>query len=210
MKIFAVAVLALLSQATLAEGLHGIEIFDSLGVIRSKYPNASVTPVNAAWVQKNQAFYRLKGSGFPGVLMLAFTDGRPKYRAEAATLGMRPSGDLSQQERAHLQVVNQLASEPDDEALTIEWMRWVPEESIPMSRFKAKYGEPRCGFTDDTLEPYCAWAERGLTAKVNESKTMVHALEATFTMRDVTKRFGAPRAASAPTASTAQPNTSLK
>ncbi|MEI8305345.1 MAG: hypothetical protein WCG13_18870 [Burkholderiales bacterium] len=175
------AALTMLSAACDAEVLHNIEPLDTLGSIKKKYPNATLTRVKAAWVTEDQDFFRLEGSGFPGELMIAFRDGRAGFRLEAARKREEAIA-AGKSEAGARSVFEDFANESDDEALSVDWVRWVPSRPIPLERYKSKYGEPtKCDFTADSMAPFCQWMPRLLLVMLTDDKKLVLSVEAAFT-----------------------------
>lgn len=173
---------SLISASCIAEVLHNIEPLDTLGDIKKKYPNATLTRVKAAWVTEDQDFFSLEGPGFPGSLKIAFWDNRPEFRRDAEAARLNRPADKPDSESAMERVSNYLADRPDDDALHVNWVRWVPTAPIPMSRYRAKYGEPsKCEFSEDTMEPYCLWGARALTVRLTDDQKQVLMIEAGFT-----------------------------
>ena len=161
-----------------SEILQGIAPLDTLGDVKHKYPNAVITAVKAAWVTEDQAFYSLSGQGFPGVIYIAFEDDRPGYRKQLAA----PSAMGAASEAAQVALLAPLANQSDDAALTVMWTRWVPEQPIPMARYKAKYGQPtKCDFQTATMQPYCSWESRSLMVNLSDDQLKVLTVEAHFT-----------------------------
>jgi hypothetical protein len=166
-----------------AEELQGVQPTDTLGDIKKKFPNAQFTRVKAAWVTDEQDFFSMWGSGFPGTLYLAFTDGRPGLRKQLAEQPPPADGDASA--RQVREVVQGLANQSDDEALTINWVRWVPAQPIPLQRYKSKYGEPtKCDFSPDDMRPFCQWDKRALVVNLSDDQKFVLSAESSFTREE--------------------------
>lgn len=185
--------LALAAACAHAEVLHGVEPLDTLGTIKKKYPNAKLTRIKAAWVTEDEDFFRLEGQGFPGTLYIAFSDGRPGWRRQSAEQQQNQVAQGASAPTAQ-SFTEFLASESDDDALIVNWLRWVPDVPIPMERYKSKYGEPgKCDFKADSMQPYCEWAIRGLIVALSDDKKLVLSAEATYTkaeMRAAWRRRG--------------------
>lgn len=187
--------LAMVNYAS-AEVLHGVEPLSTLGKIKKDFPNAKFERVNAAWVKESEAFFSMTGSGFPGKLYLAFNDFRTIW---AHWLNSRPS-DSSQSSSAseaeedadtRAYAIAQVR-QSDDDALTINWVRWVPASPIPMSRVKAKYGEPtKCDFEPEDFTPYCSWDSRSLRAQTTDDRKSVLFFTANFTRAELRSAYRA-------------------
>jgi hypothetical protein len=182
-----IAVAALFgTQQTRAEVLHGILPLSTLGDIKQNFPNGKFVRVNAAWVKADEAFYSMAGEGFPGTLYVAFDDSRPTWRTYISK--MPPSTveapDPSDGVFTRSQVVG-FANAPDEQALTVAWVRWVPTSPIPMERVKAKYGEPSsCGFESDDFQPFCVWEKRSLKVATSDDKKFARMLTAAFSREE--------------------------
>lgn len=164
-----------------AEILQGVRPFDTLGDIKKMYPNATMKPVKAAWVTEDKGFYRLSGEGFPGELYVAFSDTRPFARSTAARV-RKEAAEATPATEPDTRVLDRIAQQSDDDALTVEWVRWVPASPIPFERYKSKYGEPaKCDFSADTMQPYCSWPSRELLVALTDDRKMVTNAEAQFT-----------------------------
>jgi hypothetical protein len=199
------------------ELLHEVQPFDSLGDIKKKYPNAYFSRVKAAWVNENQDFFSMGGQGFPGTLYLAFTDRRPYWRAEikksenvdAEQHSALFGSILAAQEKRNKEIAEKLATESDDDALLISWVRWVPREAIPMQRFKSKYGEPnKCDFSSTDMTPYCIWKNRNLIVNLSDDQKMVLTVESQFTKEEINKRLAEKGYAPLPSDEKISPDTS--
>lgn len=182
-----VAIVALLVfSSAQAEVFQGINHGYSLAKIKETFPMAEIKPVAAAWVTKEDGFYKLSGNGFPGVLYLAFSDYRPTFKVlqikaeaeEAASAS--PAGDepLSK-------MWKRLAERSTDDALTISWLRWVPASPIPMQRYISKYGKPeKTGFGDSDMRPYASWSKKNIHANLSDDEKFVKSVEFGFTKQE--------------------------
>lgn len=191
------ALCAFFAQLASAEVLQGVEPLSSLGKIKNDFPNGRFERVRAAWVKEAEAFYSMKGDGFPGMLYLAFDDLRPYWRQVVKdTPGELPDASASEVESnaQFRQWAQGLANQSDDDALTISWVRWVPSTPIPMERVKGKYGEPtKCDFDPADFSPFCSWEARSLNAQTTDDRKSVVFFTAGFTkseLRSAYKRKG--------------------
>ncbi len=168
-----------------AEILHDIQPLDTLGEIKKKYPNAKFVRVKAAWVTEEQDFFSMSGQGFPGTLYLAFSDYRPSYRRMLAKerAELDPTDDDAKRK---VEIFQAVINEPDDEALSIEWVRWVPADPIPIARYKSKYGEPsKCDFNAADMHPFCQWNSRSLRVRLSDDQKNVVYAESEFTKAEL-------------------------
>lgn len=169
-----------------AEILQGVEPLDTLGDIKAKYPNAVFKAVKAAWVKEDEAFMSMEGPGFPGKLMIAFDDLRPMVRRWVTP---EPGASASSVE-ALRQAGEGLVDMPDDKALTVKWVRWIPQSAIPFARYKSRYGEPtKCDYNEADMSPYCSWEHRGLNVNLSDDKSMVLNAEASFTTAELRAEY---------------------
>jgi hypothetical protein len=174
------------STCATAEVLHGIEPLSTLGQIKKSFPNARFKRVQAAWVKESESFYSMDGEGFPGELFLLFDDERPMWRAIAKNQPPDPPEGAASSGDSLFVNLRQLAEartrETDDDALTINWVRWAPSGPIPMERVKAKYGEPsKCDFSSSDFSPFCSWESRALSAQTTVDRKAVLFLTASYT-----------------------------
>lgn len=152
-----------------AEIYHGIGPLDLLGDLKTKFPNAKFMKLNPAWAQQTDVMYQIDGAGLSGKIIVKLYDGRPQYREQ-----------LKGQE--HLELYEKLANEPDDKAISVEWVRWVPDAPIPLARFISKYGKSyKSGFDDDDLQPYRVWEEKGLIVYLSDDEKNVVRVDYQFT-----------------------------
>jgi hypothetical protein len=166
--IVSLVVVALCASSSFALGeiLHGVYPLETFGEIRAKYPNGAFKRVYAAWVKPSQAFYSMEGSGFPGKLMLLFDDERPGSK-ERYTTAKCEADVVRDDTQAFLCVWYKASMErKDDDALSISWVRWVPETPIPIERYKAKYGEPtKIDYSSIDMKPYAYWGAAEINGK---------------------------------------------
>jgi hypothetical protein len=186
-------ILLVLSSVASAEIYQGVLASSSLGDIKKKFPNASITKVKAAWVTSSDGFYLMTGVGLPGSAYLAFYDSRPMFANDIAIQQKKieeyqalPDGD---DKNARLKTANEIltiftpyANENDDDALVIKWIRWVPAAPIPIARYIGKFGAPtKTAFKDDTMEPYSTWTTKGLSVTLSDDQKFVMNVEYSFT-----------------------------
>jgi hypothetical protein len=177
-KLLLVSVLGIGGLPVFSEVIHDVRPFDKLGEIKERYPNAFFVKVNAAWVTADQAFFKMTGQGFPGTLYIALSDSRPsnkRYLSENCNPPAAANERTCEMQRTW-------AFEPDNEALSTKWVRWVPENPIPLQRYISKYGEPtKIDFENDTLVPFAYWEKNELTASLTDDKKMVTMVSSSFT-----------------------------
>ena len=182
--------------ASHAEIYQGIRPDSSLGDVKRMFPNALITKVNAAWVTESDGFYVMTGNGLAGQIYLAFSDHRPRYRERVSRLEQqikelheRPQSDTDPAKLEALNTVlgltRKMAEEATDEALRIQWVRWVPVSPIPLTRYITKYGKPtKSGFTENEMRQYSAWPARGVSVSLSDDGKLVLATEFEFTDKE--------------------------
>lgn len=176
------ALFGLVSQPVAAEVIHEVRPFDRLGEIKERYPNATFVKVNAAWVTPDQAFIKMTGQGFPGTLYIAFTDSRPTNKKFVIDNCNPPTAN----NEAMCELNRGWAVESDNQALSTNWVRWVPDNPIPLQRYISKYGEPtKIDFENDTLVPYALWEKNALTGVLSDDKKMVNMVSSYFTKAEL-------------------------
>lgn len=172
-----------------AEGFQGITAGQTLGSIKAQFPAATIESVDAAWVTESDGFYRLSGQGFPGKLYLMFSDMRPFHRKMLEQVSEKieaaPTGTITRKDIFTFEYWTKLANETTDNSLKISNMRWVPDASIPLQRYIAKYGKPdKSGFSDADMRPYAAWEKRGIYLNLSDDQKQVISVEFSFTKED--------------------------
>lgn len=187
-KLFVIFLASLLySLPSKAEIFLGINPQSTLGEIKKKFPNASFTPINAAWVTENDGFYEMKGNGIAGSYRLLFGDMRPSHKKQLveAEKALKKSG-VNTGSQMKVDVYRYLSTLSEDKALTVWGGRWIPSDPIPLERFISKYGKPdEVGYTDDDLQPFRAWKDRGLQVNLSDDEKFVLYVEYTYTKKDL-------------------------
>ena len=164
-----------------AEILHGVFPYDTLKVIKAKYPNAQFERVNAVWVTEGEAFFKMTGKGFPGTLYVAFTDSRPIHKRNFEEKCLFPAQTVD----ALCKINKKFSEQTDDDALSTQWVRWTPIAAIPLERYKGKYGEPTFQFAQDTMAPTARWKSVELLANLSDDKKFVLSVETVFSRAEL-------------------------
>lgn len=192
-KLLLLVYFLIVSSVVNAEVYQGITASSTLGDIKKKFPHASISVVNAAWVTTSDGFYSMSGVGLPGLAYLAFSDSRPWFANEIAKqkkiIEEQQALPDSEDKTKKLKSANEIlefytpfANESDDDALVISWIRWVPAAPIPIARYRAKFGAPtKTAFKDDTMQPYSVWMGKGLSATLSDDQKFVVNVEYSFT-----------------------------
>lgn len=170
-----ILLLLALPSITIAETYKNIGPLDTLGDVKEKFPNANYEILNAGWVTQSDALYKITGEGMSGTIVVKFDDSRPNFKKYAQ----------EQPESEHIDTFNKLAAEEDEAALTVNWVRWVPDTLIPLQRFILKYGQPeKSGFSDEDMQPYKIWETKGLTAYLTDNGAHVDRVDYAFTKNE--------------------------
>jgi hypothetical protein len=191
-----------------AEIYKGIGPFDTMGDLKAKFPNAKFERTNPAWATESDAMYQVSGEGLSGTIIVKFDDSRPFWRdtlnyvivekkrredpeilAKAAAIketidySNLKSYSTDDLESTFLTDQN-LANQSDERALTVSWVRWVPDSPIPLERFMTKYGKPdESGFSDENMQPYKTW-KRGISTTLTDDGKRVLMVDYSFTRED--------------------------
>jgi hypothetical protein len=178
-------VLSLLCGAVHAEVLFGIQYSATLGMVKKLYPNAEYTKQKPAWLQPDEAFFKISGRGMSGEIFVAFVDPRPlwsTYTAEKAIATLQSTGKTPTQEQVdhYINFARSMASSSDDDALSISWVRWVPDRAIPLRKLESRYGKASCSL-DEAFNTACSWAKRSLVASMGADGKAAMYLETDFT-----------------------------
>lgn len=167
--------LFVLSPSARSEIYQGIEPNATLREIKTRFPNADYKSVKAAWVTPDKAFYLITGTGLVGQLYVAFYDDRPTSYASMVDAKAAGNEDLAKF------YLSQWEKNVED-ALTAEWVRWVPASSIPVERFFVRYGKlTKVEFNNSDMTPYYQWKEKGVIVSVSDDLKTVLTVEYSFT-----------------------------
>jgi hypothetical protein len=163
-----------------AEIYKNINPLDTLADVKSKFPNAIYEKVPAAWVTEMDSFYKITGQGLSGRIMIKFNDYRPVYKKMADD---NPNSES-------FESMQNLANQSDEDALSVDWVRWIPEPPIPLERFMLKYGKPdKSGFDDDNMDPYKSWESRGIMVYLTNDGKDVYKVDFSFTNNEMRKAW---------------------
>lgn len=164
-----------------SEIYQGIQYLDTLGDIKAKFPNAIIENLNPAWATEYDALYSVRGTGLTGSIIIKFTDTRPYWRNEWDKI---PPEKVDETDRGQ-SITFKFMNESDEEALTVEWVRWVPEQYIPLERYISKYGKPdKSGYSDDDMKPYKEWTSKGILVILSDDGKYVGRVDFAFTVAE--------------------------
>lgn len=179
--ILCVLVIATVSGAS-AEIYRGIGPLDTLGSVKAKLPSATYERLKPAWARPEDALYAVSGEGISGTIIIKFNDSRPLFRQLLATATKAEDKKMFEG----------LAKETDEEAFSVEWVRWMPDSPIPLQRFISKYGEPeQRGFSDEDMQPYRLWKTKGIAAYLSDSESFVLRVDFDFTRDEMREAYQA-------------------
>jgi hypothetical protein len=154
-----------------AEVYQGVGPLATFADVKTLFPQATIERLQPAWAQPEDVLYALSGAGISGTIIVKFYDGRPAYRRRL----------IIETDDARRRMYEELASNTDDAALSVEWVRWIPFEPVPLKRFVSKYGEAdSSGFRDDNMVPFRQWS-RGILANLDDDSKNVLNVEFSFT-----------------------------
>lgn len=163
------------STSVYAETYRGIGPLDTLSDLKEKFPTAKFSKQNPAWALETDVLYQISGEGMSGIIVVKFDDDRPYIQQLLTRAG--DSLESSTKEQAE-----NLINRTDEDAITVEWVRWVPDYVIPVTRFVSKYGKPdKSGFSDEDFQPYRSWEKKGLTAYLTDDEKNVVRVDFDFT-----------------------------
>ena len=170
-----------------AEVYQGIRPDMKLAEVKALFPQATVEMFRPSWAQDSDAMCRINGSGLSGTIVVKFDDPRPYYRGLSQGIVKNPTDSIFVNSSfTPASFWEDKANAPDDSALTVAWVRWVPLEPIPLGRLISKYGNVYSnGVTDDDFQPYREWHDRGVTAYLADDESKVRRIDFTFTPREI-------------------------
>ncbi len=205
-----VLALPVLLSSAVAETYQGIGPWDTLGDVKARFPKAKFEKSSPAWAQSTDVMYQVSGRGMSGTIVVNFFDPRPRWKksleefiswedleqTQAPSSGFDPAKLESARQEAiqkKIESWEKLIEQPDDEALTVEWVRWVPFLPFPLQRLIAKYGKPeKAGFSDDDFQPYRAWTKKGVVAYLTDDEKKVERIDFNFTPEECRRALGVP------------------
>lgn len=75
------------------------------------------------------------------------------------------------------------ATQEDDGALLVNWVRWVPDGPIPLVKLESRYGKAACSM-DEAFDTVCNWPKRALQAKMTEDGKAANMIDTVFTQTE--------------------------
>lgn len=179
-KIIVFLIVLMIPHLAYSEIYKGIGPLDTLGDLKNKFPKASFNQLNPGWAKETDVMYQITGDGMSGIIIVKLYDERPHWKEYIAN---NPSDN-------NLEFFKSLANQTDDEGITVEWVRWVPDSPIPLARFVSKYGKPeKSGFNDEDLQPFRHWEKRGLIGFLTDDGKNVSRVDFEFTLDEQRKAY---------------------
>lgn len=180
-----VLLLAMFCSLAHSEVLFGVQHYATLGMVKKVYPNATYSKLKPAWLGPDEAFIRVSGSGMSGALMIAFIDNRPLWanRTREDALAFLSAVGREATEAAIDKYITDSrvsAAKGDDEALYVNWVRWVPEGAIPLVKLESRYGKAACSM-NEAFDTVCNWPKRALQATMTEDGKAAKMIDTVFT-----------------------------
>jgi hypothetical protein len=171
MRILLILTALLVFSYANAETYRDIGPLDNLGDIKKKFKNANIEKLSPGWANEADALYKVTGTGISGVIIIKFDDLRSYYKEAAEK-------DTPAELTTFFQEMSQKS---DEEAMTVNWVRWIPDTTIPIQRLISKYGKPdQSGFSDENFQPY-RWWNRGLEVYLSDDEKNVDRIDFIFT-----------------------------
>lgn len=180
--IFAVMVAAT-SICSHAEVFSDIWYNDTLASIKKQFPKAVYKDRAPAWLQADERFIEIQGSGLAHRLLIHFSDIGPPLKKIVIEKQQQTQSSTQQTIDWQADLLQRLTNTPD-EFILVEWVRIAYIEKVPISRFKARYGEPASCKFDESFEQVCTWPKRGMTASLTEDGKFVYQADTRFTKEE--------------------------
>lgn len=163
-----------------AESYQDIGPLDSLGDVKSKFQNAQIEKLSPGWAKASDALYKLTGDGMLGWIIVKFDDSRPGFNE---LVEKYPTSEYVERFR-------EMSQQPEDQAMSVSWVRWVPQSRIPLERLVSKYGKPdRSGFSDSDFQPFRAWGKKGVEAYLSDDEKTVLRIDFQFTREEYRRAY---------------------
>lgn len=161
---------------------------ESVTTAKEKYPNATFTEIKAGWLKTNEKFLQMTGTGIIGTVFLKFSTLDSFWEEMMTDEQSEIDANLERdntKEIANLAFYKKELAKPLDDRLILEWIRWLPDEPIPIARIQGRYGKPdKCDYEPDSFRPYCDWKSRGLLIGLTDDKKAVYKIEFAIVVQD--------------------------
>lgn len=173
---FFIFILALATSfSSFAETFLGIGPLDNLGDIQQRFPHANIKKISAARTHPEEILYEMEGFGLNGTIILLFSDFRPTYKNWAET----------SEDPEDIEAFKIRSQRSDAEALSIRWVRWIPNNRLPLEHLVSKYGPPeKSVFPAESYGLSRSWERAGVTAYLSNDEKYVKRIDFSFTKGD--------------------------
>jgi hypothetical protein len=163
-----------------AEIFQNINYMETLGQIKTKFPNAKYEKVYPAWLEKYNSLISIEGPGLGVVITIVFFDQRIIIRDEIDKQNLSQN-DITDRFKKVLKL-------EDDYALRVKNVRVIYTDLIPMSTFKKRYGAPAKCEHNENFEFKCIWPKKNMLASMTNDGNSVEYAESWFTEKE--KKIG--------------------
>lgn len=164
----------LISTNASAEIYRGIQPGNSMTDVKALFPGAKFTFVKTAWATEGESLYDVSGPGLPGSMKIKFNDISVVFKKIVET---NPEDENSEKYKS-------MATSSDD-SMFVEWVRYVPENYIPIERLISKYGPAeKSGFAEDDFSPFRRWESKGVFATLTDNQKYVKLIDYIFTEKE--------------------------
>ncbi len=150
-----------------AQTFLGFQCGEPLGSMKRRLPNVTFGREHPGWSDEYEQFFRVRGA-FVGSFFVNFYDWRVTYRHILL--------DGSARSESGIIKLRRIVEGTDDDLLTSEFVRWIPQRPLPLSEVQKKYGPANDRGVNDDMAPYVAW-NNGVTAVLGANKKTVLYLE---------------------------------
>lgn len=141
----------------------GIKYRLTLNDVMAMYPGATFEKTSAAWIQPDrQAAYTVEGSGLSGKLFIVFVDDRKKYN------DFLYQGRVQGFNENDIKLLEYGKNLPEKYTLYVDWVRFLPDSSIPKNILITKYGKKyKQRIDENSFSKYLEW-DNGIIANIGE------------------------------------------
>lgn len=159
------------TTAASGEIYQGILPFSTMADLKKLFPGAEFNYVKTAWAQESEYVYKIVGPGLPGTIMVKMNDFSFYFKNY---MKENPEEEFNENFRS--------MAIPSDETATVEWVRYIPNNTIPLERIITKYGKiESSGFSETDFRPYKKWDSKGVFASLSDNGKEVVMLDFYFT-----------------------------
>jgi hypothetical protein len=181
-----------------SEIYQDIDPLDTMGDLKARYSNAIYEKLNPDWAKETDILYQIRGVGIVGTIIVEFKDQRTFFKTKLDALIKSKNDKIddkstkasNKQDDPEIKAYQSFVDKTDEEALTVSWVRCVPDNPIPLQKFVTKYGKPDVsGFSDDGMQPYKDWSKVGIGVYLTKDGKNVLTVDYSFTKDDYIKAW---------------------